>query len=114
MDETKTTLQKIVEQKADQIRMAIERAIDDGTKIEECYYFTPLRTCCSIEGVFLQKNTYDGSISVILNFRSEKIAKVFEPSKDDLEKMAEQKRAELADIEKQIKEKEAENEADHN
>ena len=106
MEETKTTLQKIVEQKAYKIRMAIERAIDDGTKIGKCESYTTLKTCCYIKGVFLQKNTYDDTISIVLQFNSEKIAKAFEPSKDDLEKAAEIKRRELEEIEKQIKERE--------
>lgn len=108
MNEEKTRLQKIVEQKADQIRIAIEQAIDDGAKIEKLGFFTSVLECCQIDGLYLQKNTSDSSLSVVLNFSSEKIANVFdELSKDDLEQLAEQKRAELADIEKQIKEKEA-------
>ena len=106
MEETKTTLQKIVGQKADQIRMAIERAIDDGTKIEKCESYTSVLECCNIDGVFLQKNTIDDTISIVLRFNSDKIAKAFEPSKYDLEKAAEIKRRELEEIEKQIKEKE--------
>ena len=102
MNEEKTTLQKIMEQKAEQMRGSIEQAIDEGAKIEKLDSCTTMLDFCNIDGLCLQKSTYDGSISVVLNFRSEKIAKVFEPSKDDLEKMAEQKRAELEKIEKQI------------
>ncbi len=102
MNEEKTTLQKIMEQKAEQMRNAIEQAIDEGAKIVKSGSYTTLLECCLIDGLYLQKSTSDGSISVILNFRSEKIAKAFEPSKDDLEKMAEQKRAELEEIEKLI------------
>lgn len=99
MEETKTTLQKIVEQKADQIRMAIEQAIDNGAKIVKTTFF-----CSTIDNVFLQKDV-NGSFCVVLHFNSDKIAKVFGRSIDDLEKLAEQKRAELADIENQIKER---------
>lgn len=102
MNEEKTTLQKIMEQKAKQICEAIEQAISEGAKIVRYETYTTFFKSCSIDSVYLQKNTSDGSISVVLNFSSEKIAKVFEPSKDDLEKMAEQKRAELEEIEKQI------------
>lgn len=102
MNEEKTTLQRIMEQKAEQMRNAIEQAIDEGAKFEKLGSCTTLLECCNIDGLYLQKSTSDDSISVILNFRSEKIAKVFEPSKDDLEKMAERKRAELEEIEKQI------------
>lgn len=99
MEETKTTLQKIVDQKADQIRMAIEQAIDNGAKIVKTTFF-----CLTIDNVFLQKEL-NGCFAVVLHFKSDKIEKVFEPSNDDLEKLAEQKRAELADIENQIKER---------
>lgn len=99
MKETKTTLQKIVEQKADQIRIAIEQAIDDGAKIERA--FSP--TCATIDGMFMQKEK-SGRLAIVLYFRSEKIAKEFEPSKDYLEKLKEEKRSELEQIEKQLKE----------
>lgn len=105
MENAKTTLQKIVEQKTDQIRIAIEQAIDDGAKIKKLVPHTSVLECCYIDGVYLQKNTNDDSLSVVLNFSSEKIAKVFEPSKDTLEKLASKKRRELEEIEKQIKER---------
>lgn len=102
MNEEKTTLQKIAEQKAEQMRVSIEQAIDDGAKIEKLISCTTLLECLYIDGLYLQMYTSDGTISVILKFSSEKIAKVFAPSKDDIEKMAEEKRAELEEIEKQI------------
>ena len=93
-----TTLQKIIEQKTDQIRIAIEEAIDDGAKIKDknMFYVT-------IDDIFLQRD-HNNNFAVILHFDSKKIAELFEPSKDELEKLAEQKRAELEKIEKQIKE----------
>ena len=102
MEETKTTLQKIVEQKADQIRCAIEDAIDDEAKIDK--YFT---NCVTIDNVFLQRDSF-GRFTAVLHFDSKKIEKLFEPSKVDLEKLVEKKRRELADIENQIKEREKE------
>lgn len=95
----KTRLQQIVEQKAEQVRNAIEQAIDEGATVKNIC--SPIVT---IDGVFLHKNI-NGGFSVVLYFDSEKIAKVFEPSKEDLEKIAQQKRAELEEIEKQIKSK---------
>ena len=100
MNEEKTTLQRIVEQKAEQIRVAIEEAMDKGAKIEKTF-----TNCAEIDGIFLQRNENSSQFVVVLRFDSPKIAKVFEPSKDDLEKIAAQKRAELEDIEKQIKER---------
>lgn len=100
METEKTTLQKIMEQKAEQIRAAIERAIDEGAKIEKSF-----TNCVTIDEIFLQRNYNNNQFAVVLRFDSKKIAKVFEPSKDDLEKIAAQKRAELEDIEKQLKER---------
>lgn len=100
MDKEKTTLQKIMEQKAEQMRVAIEQAISKGAKAERSNIVT---SCFTIDGVFIQKD-FSG-YSVILHFESDKIAKALEPSKDELEKMAEQKRAELEEIEKQINSK---------
>ena len=100
-----TTLQKIIKQKAEQIRIAIEEAIDAGAKIKNKGSYVETMECCDIDRVFLQKDTGTSTISVVLYFSSDKIAKVFEPSKDDLEKLAEQKRHELEEIENKIKER---------
>ena len=100
METEKTMLQKIMEQKAEQIRVAIEEAIDKGAKIEKTF-----TNFAEIDGIFLQRNDNSSQFVVVLRFDSPKIAKVFEPSKDDLEKIAAQKRAELEEIEKQIKER---------
>lgn len=98
MNEEKTMLQKIVEQKAEQMRVAIERAIDEGANIEHSVFVSNGYT---IDGIFVQKNAIN-NITLVFDIKSEKIAKACKPSKDDLEKMAEQKRAELEEIEKQI------------
>jgi hypothetical protein len=107
MEQTK--LQKIIEQKADQIRGAIEQAIDEGAKVQKNYV-----NCATIDEIFLQKDNRNDRFAIVLHFESEKIAKLLEPSKECLEKLAEQKRRELEEIEKQIKEKEAKDETDHN
>ena len=108
-----TRLQKIIAQKAEQIRVAIEEAIDDGAEIRKSNSYSQSFKTCYIDGLYLQKCTYDDTLSVILDFRSGKIAKVFEPSNDELKKLIEQKRAEMAAIEKQINEI-RNNETDHN
>ena len=61
--------------------------------------------CCYIDGLYVQKYIPDDTISVVMNFKSRKIAKAFESPTDYLEKMADQKRRELEEIEKQIKER---------
>lgn len=95
----KTTLQKIIDQKADQIRVAIEEAIDAGAEIQKTW-----ATAILIDEIFLQREI-DGRLVIVLHFVSDKIAKLFEPSKDDLEKLVEQKRRELEELENQIKER---------
>ena len=70
MEQTK--LQKIVEQKAEQMRGAIEQAIDEGAESQKEY-----NNLCKIDGVMVWKNE-EGTNSVILRFKSPKIAKVFD------------------------------------
>ena len=94
-----TRLQKIIDQKKQQIKGAIEQAIEEGAELQKV---TP--DLCKIDGVMVWKNN-NGTNSVVLTFESPKIASVFEPSKEDLAKLAEQKRKELAEIEKQLNER---------
>lgn len=98
MSEKKTTLQKIMEQKTEQVRNAIEQAINEGAKVEHSMYVSNGYT---IDGIFVQKCPID-NITICLNMKSEIISNACEPSKDELEKMAERKRAELEEIQKQI------------
>lgn len=90
-----------MEQKTEQIRIAIEQAIDEGANIEHSKFVSNGYT---IDDMFLQISQIN-NITLCINMKSEKIGKACKPSKDELEIMAEQKRAELEDIEKQIKER---------
>lgn len=101
METKQTTLQRIVEKKTDQIRAAIEQAIDKGAKIERKYaiYVT-------IDNIFLQKNDYCNGVAIVLTFKSEKISQYFKPSKENLIAEAKKKRKELEEIEQQLKEME--------
>lgn len=96
MNEEKTTLQKIVEQKAEQVKNAIEQAIDEGVNIEHSKF---VNNGYTIDGIFIQIEPMN-NITLVFEMKSEKIAKICKPSKDELEKLAEQKRAELKEIEK--------------
>lgn len=99
MEQTK--LQKIVEQKTDQIRRAIEQAIDEGAKIENRF-----SNFATIDAVLLQKdNRYAEGVAIVLTFESKKIAKFFRPSKEALAELADRKRKELAEIEQQLNER---------
>lgn len=93
----KSLLQRIIAQTEEQIKNTIEQAIENGAKVEHSKYVTNGYT---IDGIFVQK--VEANITLCLNMISEKIAKFCEPSKDELEKMAEKKRAELEEIENQI------------
>lgn len=98
MNEKKTLLQIIMENENKRIRKAIEKAINDGAKVEHSTY---VRNGYTIDGIFVQKYQID-NITICLDMKSEIISQACEPSKDELEKMAERKRAELEEIEKQI------------
>ena len=95
-----TRLQKIIELKEVSLKLDIIEEIKRGANVKRLSH-----DVLEIDGLRLYHNL-DGSISTVLRFNNEKIAKLFEPSKDDLEKIAKQKRAELEEIEKQIKERE--------
>lgn len=95
MKKEKTRLQIIKEQKAEQMRNAIEQAIDEGANIEHSMLVSNGYT---IDGIFIQINQIN-DITFVLDMKSEKIAKACKPSKDELKKMEEQKRAELEEIE---------------
>lgn len=107
MEETKTTLQKIVEQKTRQIEEAIEQAIAEGAKYEKTV------AGVVVDGVYLIGQL--PNIGMVLSIKATpNIQRLFEPSKEQLRAEAEKKRIELEEIERQIKEKEAENETYHN
>ena len=103
-------MQKIIEKKADQIRRAIEQVIDDGAMID--------KSPCGgivIDGVYIGRYEEEQKpYCVVLKFKSKKITQVFKPSKAELYTLAQKKRTELEEIEKQIKEKEEKDEPDRN
>lgn len=99
METEKTTLQKIMEQKAEQIRAAIEQAIDEGAETKKSKYMQAYE----IDGVFVQRNA--DALCVVLYFSSDKVSALFDPTKEELEELAAKKRAELEEIEKQLKER---------
>ena len=110
-----TNLQKIAAHAADYLKEHIERAIDSGAEIKSYG-----KTGIDVDGLFLMdtrkaygKNTFD----IVLHIDSESIAKAFdkatEPTQDELTERAEELRAELKEIENQLKEKEANDETNN-
>lgn len=93
--EEKTTLQKIREQLEKKMIRAIATAIDNGAKCEKQF------GGITIDGVYLPSGIeYYG---VVLRIPTQEIDQLFEPKKDDLKKRAEELRAELKEIENQLK-----------
>ena len=98
--EEQTELQKIIELTELSLELDIIEEIKRGAYVKR-----ESNDTVEIDGVRIYRNS-DDSISVVLRFDSEEIKKVFEPSKGDLEILANLKRLELEEIEKQIKERE--------
>lgn len=98
MEEEKTTLQKIKEQLEKKATRAIVQSIENGAKCE-----TLLSEGAYIDGVYLTPKFGTDFYGLILNIRSPEIDQLFKPTKDDLKKRAEKLRAELGEIENQLK-----------
>lgn len=95
--EEKTTLQKIKEQLERKMKRAIVQAIEDGAKCEKQL------GGITIDGVYLPSSLTADYYGVVLKIYAPEIDQLFEPKKDDLKKRAEELRAELEEIEKQLK-----------
>lgn len=98
METKQTNLQKIVACAADYLTKHIDSAIDSGAKI------TP---CCGgvvIDGVYIggNKSSSQADAVILVFIKSEAVAKVLQPSKDELTERAEKLRAELNEIENQL------------
>ena len=104
-------LKNLIDREAEKVGFILENAIEEGAKV---IIKPSLITINDTINVFKNLYSEDNTMSVVLRFTNETVAKAFEPSKDDLAKLAEQKRMELAEIEQQIKEKEAKDETDRN
>ena len=96
--EEKTNLQILEEQTEQKMCRAIEQAIEAGAPIEHT------SNGAIIDGIYVIKQTYKEGHAVVLYFHSEVIDEIFMPTAEDLAKRAEQLRAELEQIENQMKE----------
>ena len=63
MESEKTTLQKIIDQKTEQIKNAIEQAIENGAKIKKA------PGGCMVNGVYIQKAP-EKKVAVVLYFET--------------------------------------------
>lgn len=98
-----TRLQKILDNEGEKIGLVIAKVIEDGAKAKHNSSVI-IQETIDVDGVNVYKNI-DGSMAVVLRFTNEKVAKAFEPSKEDLAELAEQKRKELEEIEQQLNER---------
>ena len=92
-------LKNFIERESKKVGFILANAIEEGAKVT--------RTSDTItidETINVYKNA-DGTTSVVLRFTNKTVAKAFEPSKDDLAELADQKRKELAEIEQQLNER---------
>ena len=96
-------LKKILENEGEKIGLVIAKVIEDGAKVKHNSSVI-IQQAIDVDGVRVYKNA-DGSMSVVLRFTNGTVAKAFDPSKEDLAKLAEQKRKELAEIEQQLNER---------
>ena len=93
--EEKTRLQKIKKQLERKIKRAIVQAIEDGAKCEK------QSGGVVIDGVYLPEGfEYYG---VVLRIPIQEIEELLEPEKNSLKSRAKELRAELEEIEKQLK-----------
>ena len=100
MENEKTELQKIKEQFEQEMTRAIVKAIEDGAKYE-ILTSGGLR----IGGVYLTPRFGSEYHGFILDINAPEIEQLFEPSKEKLRERAEQLRAELEEIENELKSK---------
>lgn len=100
----KTKLQEIVEQLREKMTRAIVQAIEEGAN-----YNAEKNGGLHIDGIYLTPKFGSEYRGLVLDIGAPEIDNLFEPSKEELEKMAQQKRAELEEIEKKINEYETDN-----
>ena len=98
METNKTTLQIVKEQIEQKMCRAIEQAIEAGAQIN---YSSKGAT---IDGVYVIKQVVNEGHAVVLYFQSAELDDIFKPTAKDLAERAEQLRAELEQIENQMKE----------
>lgn len=96
MKTKETRLQKINEQLSKKMTRAIVDAIESGAKIERS------RVGVTVDGVFVVGERKDETKSVVLMISSPEINELFEPTEEQMQKRAEELRAELTEIENKL------------
>ena len=93
-------LKNFIEREGEDVGVVIANAIKEGAKVTRNITYQ-----ITIDDTVRVFKNFDGTMSVVLRFTNKTVAKAFEPSKEDLNKLAEQKRKELAEIEQQLNER---------
>ena len=100
MKEERKTLQEIKDELSKKMTRAIVEAIKNGVKYE-----TNNDGGVTIDGVYLTPKYGTEYHGFVLNIDSPEIEHLFEPSKEDLKKRAEELQAELDEIENKLNSK---------
>lgn len=95
-------LKNLIERESEKMGFILANAIEEGAKV------TRRENTIRIDETINVYKNLDGTTSVVLRFTNKTVAKAFEPSKDDLAELANQKRKELEEIERQLNERENE------
>lgn len=95
-------LKNFIERESEKMGFTLANAIEEGAKV------TRRENIIRIDETINVYKNLDGTTSVVLRFTNKTVAKAFEPSKDDLAELANQKRKELEEIERQLNERENE------
>lgn len=98
--EERKTLKEIKEQLSKEMTSAIVEAIENGAKCE-----TKKDGGVTIDGVYLTPKYGTEYHGLVLNIASPEIEHLFEPSKEDLKKRAEELQSELEEIENKLNSK---------
>lgn len=99
METQKTRLETIKAQLEEKLARAIVEAIEDGAKIEKS------RAGVTVDGVFVIGEQKDETKSVVLRISAPEINELFEPTEEQMQKRAEELRAELTEIENKLNSK---------
>ena len=97
-NENKSNLQLLKEQTEQKMCRAIEQAIEEGAQIKRT------QNGAEIDGVYVIRQAASEGHAMVLYFHSAELDEFFGPTRDDLEARAKKLRAELEQIENQMKE----------
>ena len=99
METTKTTLQIIKEELEGKMKRAIEQAIEAGAEIKKV-----VGGGAYVDGIYITPRVASSARGLVLDIECDELEEALAPTRTDLAERAEQLRAELEQIEKQLNE----------